>query len=151
MPKAGISSTTSSDVTANGTASVTQSVTAKAMIARQAWPSRVRGIRLPARSSGGGDGSAYVTNISATADSSAKSLRSFTWLRHLSSGRQRVEILQRSAGAEQHDGVARLDGAALHEDRQRRKRGAAFRRGADAFARADREHAVDHRLVGDGE
>jgi hypothetical protein len=58
MPKAGISSTTSSDVTANGTASVTQSVTANAMIARHACPCGVRGIRLPARSSGGGDGSA---------------------------------------------------------------------------------------------
>ena len=58
MPNAGIIRTTSSEVAANGIASVTQRVTANAMIARHALPLTVSGIRLPARSSGGGVGSA---------------------------------------------------------------------------------------------
>ena len=56
MPNAGIIRTTSSEVAANGIASVTQSVTANAMMARHALPLTVSGIRLPARSSGGGVG-----------------------------------------------------------------------------------------------
>ena len=52
------SRTTSSEVTANGSVSVTQSVTANAMMRGTPCRSTVSGIRLPARSSGGGVGSA---------------------------------------------------------------------------------------------
>ena len=46
---------------------------------------------------------------------------------------------------------SRLDRAVGDEPLDRRQRGAAFGRGADAFVLADLQHAVDHRLVGDGD
>ena len=39
----------------------------------------------------------------------------------------------------------------VDEPFDRGERGAAFRRGADALVPADREHAVDHRSIGDGQ
>ena len=56
MPNAGMRRTTSSEVAANGSVSVTHNTTANAMMARHASPSAVSVIRLPARSSGAGDG-----------------------------------------------------------------------------------------------
>ena len=56
MPNAGTSSTISSDVTANGSASDTQPVTAKAMMARQVLPEAVSATGPPAVCSGGGEG-----------------------------------------------------------------------------------------------
>ena len=56
IPKAGIKSKTSKEVTANGIASPTQSVTANSRIARHVLPSKVRAIDSPLRSSGAGVG-----------------------------------------------------------------------------------------------
>ena len=72
MPSTGISRTTSSDVTANGTVSVTHSVTANAMMPRHMRPSAVSGTRLPSRSSGAGDGSRQIATMTATAPSSTR-------------------------------------------------------------------------------
>ena len=74
-PRTGMSRTTSSDVTANGTVSVTHSVTANAMMPRHMRPSAVRGTRLPPRSSGAGDGSRQIAASTATAPSSTRAGR----------------------------------------------------------------------------
>ena len=69
MPKAAISTKTSSDVAANGIASPTHRVTAKSRIARQVLPSGVRAISSPPRSRGAGVGSRWTTAMRAVAPS----------------------------------------------------------------------------------
>ena len=54
-------------MTANGTASVTQRVIAKARIARHALPSAVSAIISPARAIGAGSGSASTPSMMSTA------------------------------------------------------------------------------------
>src|SRR5258705_5813367 len=76
MPKAGMRSTTRSDVAANGIVSVTHNVTANARMARHALPFAVNAIRLPARSSGGGDGRRLMPNSRTIAPAKIASLRS---------------------------------------------------------------------------
>ena len=75
MPKAAISITTSSEVTANGIASPTHSVTAKSSIARQVLPSAVSGISSPARSRGAGVGSRWTTAMRTVAPARMRSAR----------------------------------------------------------------------------
>ena len=77
MPNAGTSSTISSEVTANGSASDTQAVTAKAMMARQVLPAAVSATGPPAVCSGGGEGRKWMSSSSATAATSAVARLSF--------------------------------------------------------------------------
>ena len=75
MPKAAISITTNSEVTANGIASPTHRVTAKSRIARQVLPSGVSAISSPPRSSGAGTGSRWTTAMRAVAPRRIRSAR----------------------------------------------------------------------------
>ena len=75
MPKAAMSTTTRSEVTANGIASPTHRVTAKSRIARHVLPSGVRGISSPARSRGAGTGSRCTTAMRAVAPTRMRSAR----------------------------------------------------------------------------
>jgi hypothetical protein len=77
MPNAGTRSTISSEVTANGSASDTHAVTAKAMMARQVLPVAVSGTGPPAVCSGGGEGRKWMSSSSATAATSAMARLSF--------------------------------------------------------------------------
>src|SRR5580765_8530276 len=58
-----------------------------------------------------------------------------------------VEILQGSAGIEQHDRFMRFDGTFSGELPDCLERRAALRCSADAFSSAELQHSTDHRLV----
>ena len=60
-------------------------------------------------------------------------------------------VLERTAGIEEHDAIARANRAVGHEPSNRRQRRSAFGRGADPFRAAELEHAIDHRRVRDGD
>src|SRR5262245_7610640 len=62
-----------------------------------------------------------------------------------------VEVFQRSAGVEQHDGFVRLDGAGGDEPLDRHPCGAALGRRADALVLPDRQHPVHHRRIVHGD